>query len=223
MEYTRDDLPLRMRHLPTDPKHGDAPVPWFVEWIDGEPEFRVMSHVKLVRAIKEKLCWVCGQRLGVHVTFPLGPMCTLTRTNAEPPSHYECALWSVKHCPFLSNPHMVRREDERVNNATLNAEAAGLAIARNPGVMALWRTRSYEVFLDPKGMPLLTAGEPETVEWWTQGRVATRAEVIESIESGLPILERLAREETGGMAMLERYKRRAWKWLPADPQGAEGT
>ncbi len=214
--YEYEDLPIRMRHLPRDPKHHQAPIPFFVEYINGEPDFRCMSGAKLIRCLKEKLCWVCGQRLGVHVTFPLGCMCAITRTNAEPPSHYECARWSVQHCPFLSNPHMVRREDERVNNAKLNAESAGLAIARNPGVIALWRTRGYEVFPDPKGKILITVGEPEAVEWWTEGRSATRAEVIESLESGLPILERLAREEAGWMEVLERYKRRAWAHLPKE-------
>ncbi len=215
-KYALADLPTSMRHLPRDPKHHSAPVPFFIDYVNGEPDFRTMDGRKLVRCIKEKLCWVCGRRLGVHVTFPLGCMCVINRTNAEPPSHYECARWSVQNCPFLSNPKMVRREDDLINNAKFNAESAGIGIARNPGVVALWRTRSYEVFPAPNGGVLFTVGEPEAVEWWTQSRAATREEVIESIESGLPILEAVARQETGALEVLERYKRRAWKWLPGE-------
>src|SRR5580692_7475343 len=97
-------LPRRMTALPIDER--GYPVPWFVDWIDGKPEFRAMDPRKFVRAIKEKLCWVCGQRLGVNVCFVAGPMCGINRTSSEPPSHRECAVWSAQNCPFLNNPRM---------------------------------------------------------------------------------------------------------------------
>ena len=55
-------------------------------------------------------CWLCGQTLGKHMTFPIGPMCAITRTTAEPPSHLACAEYAVKACPFLSQPRMRRNE-----------------------------------------------------------------------------------------------------------------
>jgi hypothetical protein len=120
----RKDLPVgipdRIRNLPVDER--GYPVPWFVDWIDGKPEFRAMDGRKFDRCINEKLCWVCGERLKKHVAFVIGPMCTITRTSAEPPSHLDCAEWSVKACPFLSKPQMKRREDDLINNE--NTEAA---------------------------------------------------------------------------------------------------
>lgn len=202
-----------MKNLPLDDR--GYPVPWFVAWQDGKPEFRAMDPLKLIKAVKQKLCWVCGERMGVNVCFVAGPMCGINRTSSEPPSHLDCARWSAQNCPFLSNPRMVRREDETLNNARFTAEGAGVAIARNPGVAMLWITRQYEVFNDGKGRPLIQMGEPESVEWWACGRVATRAEVVESIESGLPNLEAIARQEAGGLEALERYKRRFEKWIPA--------
>jgi hypothetical protein len=68
------DLPPRIAKLPVDRGY---PVPWFVAWVDGKPEFRVMDHRRLVRAIKESRCWVCGQKLGAIRAYVLGPMCAV--------------------------------------------------------------------------------------------------------------------------------------------------
>jgi hypothetical protein len=219
-------LPTRMKKLPLDPERG-VPVPWFVQWVTGEgdamtlaepttpgarPEFRVMDRRKFVRAIKEKLCWVCGETMGKWLAFVAGPMCGTTRTTSEPPCHYECALFSIRNCPFLSNPHMVRREEGIPTDATV----AGEAIMRNPGVAMLWVTRGFEKFCDDKGLWLLTMGEPERVEWYREGRPATRAEVQASIDSGLPNLMVIAKTE-GPFAVqaLGKAVESVQRWLPA--------
>jgi hypothetical protein len=208
-----EQLPERMRSLPMDER--GYPVPWFVAWVDGKPEFRAMDTKKFIRALREKLCWVCGHRLGVNVCFVAGPMCGINRTNSEPPSHLDCARWSAVNCPFLSKPRMVRREDDVMDNAGFREKAAGLAITRNPGVAMLWITRQYEVFNDGTGKPLLQMGEPESVEWYASGRIATRAEVQESIDTGLPSLEAVARTQEGALPFLERAVQRFQKYLPA--------
>ena len=77
--------------------------------------------------MREKRCWVCGDPLGVHLTFPIGPMCALNRTISEPPSHHECASWSARNCPFLSRPHMVRREDGAINEQIACQQTDGAA------------------------------------------------------------------------------------------------
>lgn len=209
-------LPPRLRKLPVDAR--GYPVPWFVAWVDGPdgpetvPEFRAMDGRKFRRAVKERLCWVCGEMLGRWLAFPIGPMCCITRTIAEPPSHVECAEWSVRNCPFLSQPSMVRRENDLPADAL---EAAGFAIKRNPGVMCLWITRGYELFDDGHGKPLITIGAPERVTWWREGRAATRAEVEESVSSGLPILLSAARRDGPfAVAELERQHARAQALFP---------
>lgn len=206
-------MPEKMRSLPVDER--GYPVPWFVDWIDGKPEFRAMDGRKYVAAIRESLCWVCGTRLGNAKVFVAGPMCGINRTSAEPPSHPECGRWSAQNCPFLSNPNMVRREDELVNNTVTRENAPGKAILRNPGVTMLWFTREYEVFDDGAGKPLIQMGRPYAVEWWAHGRIATREEVQESIDGGLPALEAIARTEEGGIEALRQYIARFQKWLPA--------
>jgi len=149
-------LPARLRHLPVDAR--GYPVPWFVAWRDGIPEFRAMDARKFRDAVTHRLCWVCGQPLGRWLAFPIGAMCVITRTISEPPSHRECAEWSIRNCPFLNNPRAVR------DHTHLPADArkpAGFGIERNPGVTCLWMTREYEIFGDGRGGALITIGKPE--------------------------------------------------------------
>jgi hypothetical protein len=196
------DLPLDRRGYP---------VPWFVAWVNGEPEFRAMDYGKWRRAMKEKLCWVCGGKLGRWQTFVIGPMCGINRTTAEPPCHRTCAQWSARNCPFLSRPHMVRREDEVMCAARENV--AGTMIPRNPGVSLLWTTDSYTIFDDSKGGKLIQIGEPDSVEWWAEGKPATREQVEASVNSGLPLLANMAAEH-GEMDALNQAHARFLKYLP---------
>ncbi len=214
-------LPRRIQALPVDER--GFPVPWFVAWIDGKPEFRAMDGRKWVAAVEKRLCWVCGQPLGSRFTFVVGPMCGINRISSEPPSHRDCAEFSAKACPFLTMPKMVRRENDLPAGVE---EPAGVFCRRNPGVALLWHTRSYEVFrVDEAGVQagyLIRMGEPFEVAWWSQGRPATRQEVEESIATGLPtLLEACEAEPTparrdAARAQLEKQKAAFWPLLPAE-------
>lgn len=180
-----NDLPVGMKLLARDPR--GYPVPWFVDRKappkDGGPDFRVMDGDRLKTAIRERRCWVCGLRLRNEVgTFVAGPMCGVNRTSAEPPAHLECALVSAKKCPFLSHPGRVRDETNLPGGMM-----AGHGIMRNPGVTMLW-TSDYQIWRPPGGGLLFEMGKPTAVQWLRMGRPATRAEVLESVESGLPLL-----------------------------------
>jgi hypothetical protein len=212
MEIDFKSLPYNMRSLNRDER--GLPVPWFVDWLDGKPEFRAMNWTKYYRALKEKRCWVCGSKLMTRFAFVAGPMCGINRTTAEPPSHVDCGRWSIINCPFLNNPRAVRREDDLIDNEKLRGNAPGFAFSRNPGVSMLWITRSMEVWDDGKRKPLITMGDPETVEWYRESRSATREEVEESIAGGMPLLREVAKSEAGGLEHLNRSVLRLEKWLP---------
>ena len=82
---------------------------------------------------------------------------------------------------------MVRREDEFTDACQGNT--AGLPIPRNPGVAMLWPTMSYKPFDDGQGRTLLEMGSPVArIEWYAEGRPATREEVLWSVTTGLPHL-----------------------------------
>jgi hypothetical protein len=206
-------LPKNMEGLPIDPKRGFV-VPAFVQWIDGVPDFRLMNHDYLVEAIRRHLCWMCAKPLGkLRGVFVIGPMCAVNRNTAEPPCHPECARYAAKACPFLTRPHARRREDELSQMCMDNV--AGVMIKRNPGVTLLWFARDYHLEHDPRGF-LFKLGPPVATEWYCEGREATRAEVLHSIDTGLPILRNQALEDgPEAVQMLERWTERALRLVPA--------
>lgn len=179
--------------MPVDPERG-YPVPWFVPWINGKPEFRLGDSGKWDRAVKENLCWVCGEQMGAYKAFVIGPMCSVNRISGDPPAHLECAEWSVRGCPFLTRPNMVRREDELTDSMKKNV--GGVMIERNPGVMLIWVTKGYRLVWDGRGKFIFSLGEPDSLSWWTEGRRATREEVVASIDSGLPLLREMCAKES---------------------------
>lgn len=121
-----EPLPERMRGLKVD--GSGYPVPWFVAWVDGDPEFRAMDAAKFRTAVKENRCWVCGQALGRFQVFVIGPMCGVTRTSSEPPAQQECARWSARNCPFLTQRQVKRREDDFIRGCPM----PGIGMKRNP-------------------------------------------------------------------------------------------
>lgn len=197
------DAPARIRDLPVDAR--GFPVPWFVAWIDGAPDFRVVGPGRFVEAVRFERCWICGQRLGAFKAFTVGPMCAVNQTSSEPAQHLECARFAATSCPFLTTPSARRREHGLPAEAQ---EAAGHAIKRNPGVALVWVSRSFKVFRPHAGAPgyLISFGEPTAVEWYAHGRRATRAEVAASIAGGLPQLSELA-EQDGPRAIAELERR----------------
>jgi hypothetical protein len=205
-------MPDRIRQLPVSPS--GFPVPWFVATIDGLPDFRVVRRNGVTLAHNRKTCWVCGQPMGGFKAMTLGPMCIVNRTISEPPSHRECAVFSARACPFLANPRM-RRNDVGMPENTL--PPAGNAIARNPGAVAVWVTRGYHPFKAHDGSgTLFTFDDPTEVLWFAEGRTATRAEVMASIESGLPLLASAAKQQgSPALLALERQVLAAQAYLPA--------
>jgi len=90
----------------------------------------------------------------------------------------------------------------------------GGMIDRNPGVALVWTTSTFEV-MRVAGGGLFRVGPPDAVQWFAEGREATRAEVMASIESGLPYLR--AEAEKGGpeaFRELDRLSARAMHFLP---------
>jgi hypothetical protein len=160
-----------------------------VAWVDGQPDFRIAKDGAAQVAVDRGKCWVCGQRWPDRQAgraFLIGPMCVVNHISAEPPSHYSCALYSALHCPFLTTPNMTRRDRHLPPG---NVDPPGTMIMRNPGVTCLWvvRYNAWSVIKTPRG-PLFDIGSAVRVEWYAEGREATRAEVMASLESGLPIL-----------------------------------
>jgi len=221
------EIPPRMKLLPIEAR--GYPVPWFVEWINGVPDFRVMDRRKWGLAVRFGNCWLCGEPVGVRRTFVIGPMCGITRTTSEPGNHHECATFAAIACPFMTRPQAKYRTAKLPETVK---DAAGCPIDRNPGVTCLWTTREFNVFKAYAGNAgqLIRLGEPTCdegfrgVEFYAEGRRATRAEIMHSVETGLPMLEKPARDQdiaehrgTECIDALHAQLARFLKYLPVGP------
>jgi hypothetical protein len=211
--------PIRIARLPKDER--GYPTPWFVAWfLDGrevgsrvagaKPDFRILGSGKRELAVKKRLCWVCGEPLGVHQVFAIGPMCAVNRTTMEPPGHRSCIEYSAKACPFLTVP--ARRRNE-AGLDEIEHHVSGVMIKRNPGAICLWES-AFRPFKVDNGW-LIRIGEPHRVDWWTQGRQATRSECLDALDSGYPsLLEAAQRDGQEAIHELELLAIKALDYLP---------
>lgn len=203
-------MPPNIAALPIDER--GYPVPYFVQWMDevgnptkrgsGKPDFRVADSRKVYECIMHGKCWVCGQNIGRKATFVVGPMCVINRGTSEPPSHYACAIWSMKACPFLLNPS-ARRRDVNLPDGVINPP--GEFNPRNPGVMAAYTSRTWLPKPVSNGI-MLGIGEPENVEWWTQGRMATKDEAANALEEGYKVLQSVCNDEEEAELLRQFYE-----------------
>jgi hypothetical protein len=220
MAIALPELPPRIARLAKDSR--GYPVPAFIQWMkDGEPadkdapgaqpDFRIARSEFRARAFKQGLCWICGELMGVHRVYVIGPMCVVNRTTSEPASHRACAEFAAEACPFLVRPRMKRLPENGVEHAS----PGGLMIERNPGCVALYETREAKAFKAEGGW-LIKLGKPDRIDWVAEGRRATRAEIEASIDSGYPILMAQAvRDGQDACLELGRLAAEAAKLLPA--------
>jgi hypothetical protein len=207
-------MPRRLKKLKISSQ--GYPIPWFVPWVNSEPEFRAFDEGKRREAWLCRRCWICGDALGKLYSFVIGPMCMLNRIGSEPPSHHECAQYAVQACPFLAAPRMRRNEKELLEKVK---PAAGIHLNHNPGIAVLWTTTKYVPFnagilsamgrvagQDPGIGVLFRLGNPVSTEFWREGRRATRAEVLAAIDASLPALRERAEQEGCTDELMARYE-----------------
>lgn len=204
-------LPVGMRDLPRDER--GIPVPWFVDWFSGKPDFRVVDGRKLIEGWKRDLCWICGKQLFAFRAWVVGPVSMINRCAGEPPAHLECARVALVHCPFLSNPD--RKRDKTALPA--RHSGGGELVESNSGLSSAWITkgRGGELF-NPGNGPLFRLFEPRKVEWFHRGAPATGDEVRREFEQASRQLREIDRQY--GPAALQNLEARiaaCSKWLPA--------
>lgn len=205
-------MPIRVAALPRD--HRGYSIPWFVYVDANGPRFEAVQVGRAEEAIKGKgRCWICGEAMGQYKVFVIGPMCGVNRVSAEPPSHLLCAEFAATACPFLVKPRM-----KRMPVPPDAIAPPGDMIARNPGVTALWVTKSFRTFRPDQTKPgiLFSLGPPVEVRWYAEGRMATLDEVTQSIASGMPILTAAA--EKGGEADLRELLQMTQDLMPYLPR-----
>lgn len=207
-------VPARMARRPRD-RHQRL-VPWFVGYVDGQPDHRVVRPDGLRDAVRLNLCWLCGETRGAYQSFVISPMCAVNRVAGEPPSHRDCANYSVLACPFLATPSMRRRPNLPENTVPPDGEMN----PRNPGVSLVWTTRSW---VRKPGFRLFDIGDPTSVTWWREGQPATYSQALDALVSSMEILGEKAAEDRHPERAAESLEEQYWKatnYLPGNFRNA---
>jgi hypothetical protein len=204
-------LPQRMRGLPIDER--GYPVPYFVAWIDGKPDHRIVDPVKLHNCVRRSICWICGEPLGRFKSFCIGPMCGINRISSEPPQHLACATFAAQACPFLSRPRAHRREAKLPE---ARRAPGGIMLEHNPGVVLVWTTTQAKPIRTEAEGPmqrgiLFELGAPSSVEFYSEGQPATREQVDAALDIGIPALleaSQTTHDTPTARAQFERQRKR---------------
>lgn len=105
-------IPRRMRALQRD-KRG-YPVP-FIALRDNnnQPIFTANNDVQVARAIKEKRCAICGDKLPKGLWFVGGPVSAFHPDGCylDSPLHHDCMQYAMRVCPWLAAPKYQHRID----------------------------------------------------------------------------------------------------------------
>lgn len=132
---------------------------------DGVPDFKVIDRHFWEKAVRERLCGICGEALDYWIYFIGGPQSISARSFIDLPMHEECARYSMRVCPFLHR--------ESFGYAKYRKQHAGLreldlVSADRPSKMGLLRTRNYKIAASGDTV-YLRAEAAVSVEWWEPG------------------------------------------------------
>ncbi len=180
-------LPLHMRDLPRDVR--GLPIPAMVQYDKaGKPLFPVIDMQKWATLARGRRCGICGRpmRAQLGYWFVGGPMAIERRMFTDLPMHRECAVYSLRVCPFLALPrfryilHDVTMPDGTATNINEHVST------KRPERFGLARTMEYKPHLivsqgHPNGTPMLQAAAFDTCEWWRHGE---RIDCPESTQQG---------------------------------------
>jgi hypothetical protein len=136
------EIPPQILTLPRD-KRG-YPIPYIaILNADGQgtPDFRTIDEEHWNECAIERLCEVCGRKLGYWIVFIGGKIAVDNRRFLDPPMHRECAEYARAVCPYLVTPGYIYSRktapEGYVNLPFVKAE--------RPDQMFMYVTRSYDI------------------------------------------------------------------------------
>lgn len=193
------EIPRALRTRPRDPR--GYPVPYVVLVDDrGRAHFTVNDIRKLGKAIRSKLCAMCGRRMersgGYWFIGGAGSALLPMGRFIDGPSHEDCARYAMRVCPYLAAPRYAKRIDDRtIDPAALPGTLIAFdpsMDARRPPVFVLAATDEYETEWGDGQMPYFNPRRPWVrLEYWRCGQ---RIEEAEGNELARGAIERLLRE-----------------------------
>jgi hypothetical protein len=203
MEY-RKSLPEptpRIRSLPINSK--GYPIPFFVSYVNGLPDFRMVDEKKYMQCVANNVCYICGQPMGRHKSFVAGSLMLVNKMNVEPPMHHDCATYAVKACPFMLLPKSVRRTAGMPEEAI---QMQGIQLPDNPGVAVIYTVPIYRFTMGQHGA-MFHLPDDGVAEWYTEGRLCTREEAVRFLAEAIERM-RTALDPAEWDAQQDEVKRR---------------
>jgi hypothetical protein len=169
--------PKHWKDVPKPPGIAALPVDFrgypifFSVWDEGRPEdgsrhdFRVLNVAQHLRCATERLCAICGEPLDKMLYFVGGPMCLQNRIFGDGPMHEDCARYSMKVCPHLSQPDFGYHE--RPGDSALLDRTDPNVIHTKPVMIVLYKCADYRLISGGRGKPLYVVQPAFAVEWYT--------------------------------------------------------
>lgn len=138
------EIPKELSHLKID-KRG-YPVPFFVSWINGEPEFRYLDAVRAKMIIDNKLCHICGKKLNKDFFYFIsGPIGLQNRISSDAAMHKTCAEFSLRACPHLYLQKADRRDNDELGKAIGSMPSP--VIREKPNTLFLIKSNKFKKVL----------------------------------------------------------------------------
>lgn len=160
------ELPHWMRSLPV---HNGYPVPYFAAIVDDAPDPRVTDPRKSRSCAKNRICWVCGQKLLSTCVFIGGPISTANLTYSDGPMHEECSTFALMVCPYLA----VTKRDRRSDDLEGRMAQSEFSSMEKPERFGQLFCKGFVTRPD-SGLGLLflpVKSAVEKVVWWKDGKV----------------------------------------------------
>jgi len=134
-------IPAFLSHLKT---YSGYPVPFTQAWINGKPDFRAVDPAMTIQCAQDKLCAICGRRLGEKSCFIGGPLSKTNRLFTDPPMHKQCAEFAAHTCPFVSGKKL-DYSDRPVNPKMVKVQE--MVSTQRPATMYLLTARTMKTTL----------------------------------------------------------------------------
>jgi len=146
-------IPKFLAHLKT---YSGYPVPFTQLWTLASPDFSAVDLEHCARCLRDKLCAICGRRLGEYCYFIGGPLSKKNRLFVDPAMHKQCAEFASQTCPFLSGQKL---EYSNCSAEHKDALLTKVPMAPRPDTMFIMRTCTKKVrAVTVNGKAMIQAG-----------------------------------------------------------------
>src|SRR5882672_9003291 len=150
------EIPFRLSRRPRDARGFAIPFAQFIK-ADGTPDFRVMDDKLSAKAVRRRLCGLCGDAMRGDVWFIGGPLCVENGFFYDPPMHGECARYAIQTCPHLARAKGRYAATPDLDEQGVVLIAGAMDISKKAEWFGLMRSTGYQSERALDGMQVIKA------------------------------------------------------------------